>query len=273
MVVEGEPHRAIRGDDRILRGKVVKVDAVVLAGGDGGVIDPQVSIKGLVPVSGRPMVEWVVDALRQSDSIAEIAVVVPADGDLGTWVERVDHLVVSDGRFADNAIAGTGSMGGGRPILLATGDIPALTPDAVEDFVEKSLSSNADFTYPLVRKEDMLEQFPGSERTFVRIVGGPVTGGNMALLSPALVARNREIGQRLFDTRKSPVQMARVLGVTFIVRLLTGRVRPADVERKMEQLLGGPCAAIYTSYASIGADVDKPLDVVVAERVMSSQRP
>jgi hypothetical protein len=29
-----------------------------------------------------------------------------------------------------------------------------------------------------------------------------------------------------------------------------------------------PCAAVYTTYASIGADVDKPLDVVVSERVL-----
>jgi hypothetical protein len=36
----------------------------------------------------------------------------------------------------------------------------------------------------------------------------------------------------------------------------------------MEQLLGAKCSAIYTSYASIGADVDKPIDVVVASRVL-----
>ena len=36
----------------------------------------------------------------------------------------------------------------------------------------------------------------------------------------------------------------------------------------MGELLGGTCAAIYTSHASIGADVDKPVDVIVAERVL-----
>ena len=62
--------------------------------------------------------------------------------------------------------------------------------------------------------------------------------------------------------------MARVIGIPFIFKYVTGRLRVDDVERKMEQLLGGKCAAIYTSYASIGADVDKPIDVVVAERVL-----
>lgn len=244
------------------------VDAVVLAGGDGAVIDPSVRIKGLVPVAGKPMVEWVVDALREADAVRGVAVVVPTAEGLGAWVDKVDKVVVSDRRFADNIFAGVDSFRTDRPTLVTTGDLPALTPQAIDDFVVRSLERGADFSYPLIRENDVLEQYPGSKRTFVRIEGGRVTGGNMAVLSPDLVARNRDIGQRLFETRKSPAAMARVLGMRFVLRLVTGRLRPADVEEKMEHLLGGRCVALYTTHASIGADVDKPLDLVVAERVL-----
>jgi GTP:adenosylcobinamide-phosphate guanylyltransferase len=246
----------------------VKVDAVVLAGGEGAVIDPTVAIKGLVPIAGKPMIEWVVEALRGAETVAEIAVVVPTDKNLGAWARDVDHLVVSDASFIDNAIAGMCIFDNDRHVLGATGDLPALTPLAVDDYVSRSLESHADFSYPLVRAEDMEAQFPGSQRTYVKVAGGPVTGGNMMVLSPELVKRNREIAQRLFETRKSPVSMARVIGIPFIFKYITGRLRVDDVERKMEQLLGGRCAAIYTEHASIGADVDKPIDVVVAERVL-----
>lgn len=244
------------------------VDAVVLAGGDGAIIDPTVRIKGLVPVAGKPMVEWVVSALRAADTVGGIAVVVPTAENLGPWVDLADKIVVSDQRFADNIFAGVDSFRSDRPTLVTTGDLPALTPEAVDDFVTRSIERFADFSYPLVSEHDMHEQFPGSKRTFVRIVDGRVTGGNMAVLSPALVARNRDMGQRLFETRKSPVAMARVLGLGFVVRLVTGHLRPSDVERKMAELLGGTCVALRTSHASIGADVDKPIDVVVAERVL-----
>lgn len=246
----------------------MKVDAVILAGGDGAIIDPAIEVKGLVPVAGQPMVEWVVDALAAAETVADIAVVVPTAEHLGPWADKVDKLVVSKASFADNLIAGVDAFRNDRHVLVATGDIPAITPAAIDDFVTRSLEAQADVSYPLVRKEDMIRQFPGSARTFIPIVGGPVTGGNMMVLSPAVVYRNRDIGQRLFETRKSPIRMAKVIGVPFIIKLLAGRLDPSDVERKMEELLGGHCVAVYTEHASIGADVDKPIDVVVAERVL-----
>lgn len=247
----------------------MSVDAVILAGGDGAVIDPAVRIKGLVPIAGRPMVEWVVDAMRSAETISDIAVVLPTAENLGPWADKVDKLVVSDGAFIDNVIAGVDSFRNDRSVLVATGDLPALTAEAIDDYVTRSLSAGADFSYPLVSKAAMEEQFPGSKRTYIKLVTGEITGGNMMLLAPSLVRGNREIGQKLFETRKSALKMARVIGFKFIFKLLSGRLDPTDVEKKMGQLLGGSCSAIYTAHASIGADVDKPVDVVVAERVIS----
>jgi len=247
------------------------VDAVVLAGGDGAVIDPASRFKGLLPIAGKPMVEWVLDALNASEMVNEVAVVVPTAENLGAWVDRAGKIVVSDGSFVENIIAGVGAFRTDRPVLLVTGDIPALTPAAVDDFVRKSLDTGAQATYPLIREADMLAQFPGSDRTFIKLADGKVTGGNMMLVDPLLVDRNRDIGSRVFAARKSPLALARVIGLRFVVRLVLGRLTVAEVEAKLGELLGGRGAAVYTSEASIGADVDKPVDVIVAERVLYSR--
>jgi GTP:adenosylcobinamide-phosphate guanylyltransferase len=247
------------------------VDAVVLAGGDGAVLDPTCRFKGLMPIAGKPMVEWVVDALNGAEMIHEVAVVVPTAENLGAWVDHTHKLVVSDGSFVDNVLAGTGAFRTDRPVLLVTGDIPALTSEAVDAFVYESLSTGADVTYPLIREADMLEQYPGSERTFIRLADGKVTGGNMMLVAPHLLDRNREIGGRIFATRKNPLAMARVIGVRFVFRLVLGKLTVAEVEAKLGELIGGRGAAVYTSEASIGADVDKPVDIIVAERVLYSR--
>ncbi len=244
------------------------VDAVVLAGGDGAVIDPTCRFKGLLPVAGRPMVEWVVDALNASETVDEVAVVVPSAEGLDAWIDQAPKIVISDSSFIDNIIAGIGAFRTDRPVLLATGDIPAITPEAIDDFVRRSLETGADVIYPLIRESDLAREFPGSERTFVRIAEGKVTGGNLMLVDPTLVGRNRAIGDRIFATRKNPLAMARVIGFRFVVRLALGKLTVGEVEKKLGQLIGGSGAAIYTTHTSIGADVDKPIDVVVAERVL-----
>jgi hypothetical protein len=118
----------------------------------------------------------------------------------------------------------------------------------------------------------MLEQFPGSERTFVKLIDGRVTGGNIMLVNPYLVEQNANLGQALFDTRKSAIRMARVIGFRFVTKLALGRLEVHEVEAKLGEVLGGKGAAVYTPFASIAADVDKPVDVVVAERVLYAAR-
>lgn len=249
----------------------MRVDAVVLAGGRADAIDEGARFKGLASVAGRPMVEWVVGALREAETIGEIAVVVPSAEDLGPWADRVDKLVVSDGDVSVNVFAGAGAFGDDRPILLITGDLPMLTAAAVDDYVERSERAGADFTYAFITKERMLSEYPGGKRTFISLREGEMTGGNVVYANPALFERNRELGQRVFDARKSPVAMVRILGARFIGEFLRGRLSLSSVERRASELVGGSCAVFVTEHASIGMDVDKPEDVDVVERALRAR--
>lgn len=244
---------------------------MVLAGGDGVGADAGARFKGLTPIAGRPMLDWVVEALKACETVAEVAVVVPDDNGTGAWAALADHLVVSDTSFIDNVIAGLSVFGAQDPVLVVTGDVPAITASGIDDYVARSLESGAALTYPLVSAEDMETQFPGSARSYVMVDGRRVTGGNMMLLSPELVIARRDLGERLFQARKSPVALAQILGGGFVLKYATGRLRVSDVERKMGELIGAKCVALGTSDASVGADVDKVVDVVVVERVLYSR--
>jgi GTP:adenosylcobinamide-phosphate guanylyltransferase len=246
----------------------VTVDAVVLAGGDGAVIDPACRFKGLLPIAGKPMVEWVIEALRDAETVEEIAVVVPTAKDLGPWADMPDKIVVSPLDFMDNVLAGIGAFRQDRPVLVATGDLPTLTGPEIDDFVRASLATGADFTYPLIAREDVEAAYPGSERTYFKLASGSFTGGNIGLMNPAVAVRNRDMGQRLFELRKSAVSMVRVIGVGFAAKFILGRLRASDVEDKMRELIGGTGAAVVTRHAAIGMDVDKPADVVLVERAL-----
>jgi 2-C-methyl-D-erythritol 4-phosphate cytidylyltransferase len=107
--------------------------AVIAAAGSGqrlGAGGP----KAFVPLAGRPMVEWSIDAFRASASTAAIVVAVPPGG--AHAVAAADDVVVVDGGAArvdsvTNALAAVATE------LVAIHDAarPLLTPDLIEEMV------------------------------------------------------------------------------------------------------------------------------------------
>lgn len=249
---------------------VPRVDALVLAGGSGEPIDGKVGPKGLVLVAGKSMVQWVVEALLSATTVDSIAVVLPNRSAAPDFKDERVIVVVSDGSLMDNVQAGLDALDSSKSVLALSGDIPALTPEAIDDYVAQSLQRGVELSYPLITKASMEAQFPGSVRTYVTIKGGPVTGGNIMVGSPELAAKLKDLFQEFYDTRKNPVKWARIVGFGFVIKLALGILDPIDVERRLSKVFGGPVAAIYSQYACIGADVDKPVDLEVIERVLGS---
>lgn len=245
-----------------------QVDAVILAGGSAETLDPDCVAKGLFPVAGRPLVAWVAAALKGARSVRKIVAVLPCADNLGDWTELVDEVVVRDSSFSENLGAGIGTLPKDLMLVGVTGDIPALTPEAIDDLVAQTLARKVAVSYPLISDIDMQKQFPGSVRTFFKLKSGRYTGGNAMLGDPRLYAPLHDLTQQLFETRKSPVAMLKLIGPAFVTKLLAGRLEPADVEKKLSRIMDAPCAAIYTRYASIGADVDKPADIAPVERIL-----
>lgn len=248
-------------------------NAIVLGGGDGLPVTGESGPKGFVKILGKPMVEWVIEALIQARSINKIALVIPSDELLSDELRaKIDYVVISDGTFKENIMAGIEAVGTDLHFAGVTGDIPALTPEAVDDLVVRTFRSGADYGYPLISEADLDEQFPGSVRTYVKIKGGKMTGGNMMVASPKSIGNIQALIDDFFDTRKSPTSMARVLGPKFVLKLASGKLDPVDVAGVLGKMLDAPCVAVTTNHASLGADVDKPVDKEVIERALLASR-
>lgn len=250
---------------------MAKVDALVLAGAqnDGplqGVADAR--YEALIPLHGRPMIEYVLQTLRAAPSVGRIGIVGPVEALRAGLQLDEEILIQSGGDLLDNVERGARELGGGS-LLVVTADIPLLGVDAVEGFLERcGARPGLDAYYPVIRREDNEAAFPGVGRTYFHLREGSFTGGNFVVLKPEALLQARDVFEQAVALRKKPVQMARLLGLGFIVRFVLRRLSAGDLEQFVRNKLGIDGAVVPLPYASVGFDVDKPDDFVLAERLL-----
>lgn len=170
----------------------MKVDAVILAGApnDGQLKNvDQSKWEASIPIQGKPMVTYVIEALQQSALIAEIVVVGPLElqeiiPSQVTFVEAADSL-------PDNVFRALDVLKKKNNILLVTSDIPFVHSEAIDDFIVRCGELDGDVYYPLISKEANQQHFPEAVRTYFTLKEGVFTGGNILLASPESIINSR----------------------------------------------------------------------------------
>lgn len=242
------------------------LDAVVLGGGKPG--DPLAvaggaPVKALIELGGRSMAERVLEALRASGRVGRVAYVGPTTPAVEALV---DALVPDAGGLVENAYAGLAALPGARRALVATADLPLLTPEAVRDLVDRD--PGAAVVYPIVRDADAERLVPGGRRTYARVLEGRFTGGNLFLVDPAALERARPRVREVLVKRKNVLALAGIIGVGTVLKLIAGRLRIEEVEASASRILGAPARTLVTGFAEVGIDVDRPADLAWARRAL-----
>jgi len=118
------------------------IDAVLLAGGQLKNLpasEPEVPGKGHIMLGNKPMSAYTLAALRQSQRIRRIVLVSPVKKeDLGPEWEGVDEVVPAGSSLIQSLFSGLQALPSSHdPVLLVAGDLPFLTTEAVDDFLDR----------------------------------------------------------------------------------------------------------------------------------------
>lgn len=243
------------------------VDAIVLAGGNARGLAP-VAAKGLVPVNGRPMYEYIVETLLSCAEIGRICVVMPSDEGVSFVDERVT-IKVTSGSLPQVAKAGFETLAATEPVLMLSSDVPLITVEAISDFLLRCAKREADICYPIIRYGEPERRYPGMKRTYVRLREGRFTGGNIMLMNPVVVLKNMDLMEHVYEMRKSPMKLFKILGLPFLVGFFLGMLNIRQMEQRVGDVLKATCAGIETPFIEIGVDVDKESDLRLVEAVLS----
>lgn len=222
--------------------------------------------EALIEVGGRPMLSWVIDALKGSRSIGGIFLVAPESPFAALYEGNSVQVVKPQDSMVRNALAGCHAAPDTEFILVATSDVPFITPDVVDRFIEQCLNTEADFYYPVVPREITEKRFPGVVRTYASLREGTFTGGNMVLIRKSLADLAAERANVFVENRKSPLKQAGLLGWSFVIKLLLRTLSIAELEHTISRYFGMRCRAVIAVDPEIGVDVDKPADLELARR-------
>jgi GTP:adenosylcobinamide-phosphate guanylyltransferase len=243
------------------------MDAIITAGGIPLPEEPLYSAtrgnpKALVDVAGKPMVQWILDAMSGSTTIENV-VVVGLTEKSGLKCDRPLYFVSNQGKMVENMQAGARKVQEINPkaeyVLLASSDIPAVTGTMVDWVVNTAVGSGMDIYYNVVPREVMDKRFPGSKRTWTKLKDMEVCGGDMNIAKLDLFLTDEtDIWQKITASRKNVLKQASLIGYNTALLLLTGQLTLEKAEMNIMKRLNISGKAVVCPYAEVGMDVDKP---------------
>ena len=240
---------------------------VITAGGAPGPDDPlypftQGGSKALLDMEGRTMLERVMDALQGSKYVENI-VVVGLEGDMGMQFQRpVDQYLPDQGSLVGNVLAGVNYLRQEHPdmksVLFSTADLPALTAANVDSFIERCEPFDKGIYYIFVTREKMDARFPNSKRTYTKLKGVEIAGGDIAIGQVDVADENEELWRSLTNARKHAWKLARIVGFRVLIKLLFRQLTIDDIEELASKIIGRPARIVLDAPAETAMDVDKP---------------
>ena len=210
------------------------MEAVVVAGGipqPGEYLYEETNgnAKAMLDIAGKPMIQWVLDALSGAKTIDQVVVIgLPAEccdvrcsKPLSFYPNQADMIE----NIRTGAVKVMELNPQARHFLVASSDIPAITAEMVDWLVHTAMETDDDAYYNVISRDVMEARFPGSRRSYVHLKGMDVCGGDMNVLRTQTVTANDTLWQKIVDARKNALKQASLLGydtlVLLMLRLLT----------------------------------------------------
>jgi len=252
-----------------------KYNLIILAGGEDEPWCQQYGHKrkAFLPLLGKPMLSWVVEAFAKSDYIDNIIVVGPKQLDQLDSMSYVRRRLNESRSFIRNllyavfyiktAIYRFANTHNGY--LISFCDAVFLTPDIINSTLKTITEHDPGIGLHYVQKETISNKgYPAQNRSYMDIAGKAYTGSNIYY-----VKQFRKVLLALKDLalvrkcRKDPKKVLNYLGC--------GGKDISGIEQALSKRLSTKVKFFVSPYAEMGVDVDKPVDYELAKGRLSEK--
>ena len=243
------------------------MNAILFAGGENQSGDPlyQVtrgSLRAMIEVAGKPLVQWVLSALDQATRIQRIIVVgLPPETSLEC--SKPLTLLADQGNTLKNIQAGAIEVLNQDPLathaILADATIPALRSEMVDWLVKQVHGEENDIDYCVIERSRMEAVFPQAKKAYMHLRDMDICGGDLHCFRLGFVMQKHLLWDRLLAARQNPLRQAALLGYDTLFILMLRQLDLRQAELKISKRLGFQGRAILSPYPEIGLDVNKPV--------------
>jgi GTP:adenosylcobinamide-phosphate guanylyltransferase len=242
------------------------MDAIVTAGGIPQPEDPLYTFshgdsKALIDIAGKPMIQWVLDALSDAKLVDNV-IVIGLSPKSGVTCKKPLHFISNQGRMLSNVVAGVNKSlelnKKNQYVLVVSSDIPAVKPEMVDWLIETCLETSDDLYYGICPKDVMEARFPGSRRTYTRLKDVELCGADMHVSHVRMATEHLDMWEQLIGNRKNPLRQASIIGLGTFFRVFTKSITLDELVETVCKRIGIAGRAIQFPFAEPCMDVDKP---------------
>lgn len=256
------------------------MDAIVTAGGIPQPGDPLYefsngSSKALIDVAGKPMVQWVLDALGNSTKVDNV-IVIGVSPKSGLTCTKPLHYISNQGRMLANIVAGVNKSielnKKNDYVLIVSSDIPAIKGEMVDWLVETAMETKDDLYYGVCPQDVMETRYPESHRTYTKLKDMHVCGADMNVIHVSMATTHLDTWEQLIGSRKSPLRSAAVIGFDILFRMFIRQITLQELVEQASARIGLKGRAIFWSQAEPCMDVDKPHQLEIMREDLARQK-
>ena len=256
------------------------MDAIVTAGGIPQPEDPLYSYsngdsKALIDIAGKPMIQWVLDALSETQQVDNV-IIIGLSPKSGVTCKKPLHFISNQGRMLSNIVAGVNKSlelnKKNKYVVIVSSDIPAVKPEMIDWLISTSMETKDDLYYGVCPKEVMETRYPDSRRTYTKLKDLELCGADVHVSHVSMATEHLDMWESLIGNRKSPLRQARIIGLGTFFRVLTKSITLDELVTTVTSRIGIKGRAIRFPWAEPCMDVDKPHQLELMREDMVRQQ-
>jgi molybdopterin-guanine dinucleotide biosynthesis protein A len=229
--------------------------------------------KALIDIDGKAMIQHVIDALNESRYVENIYLVAPEEFEGMSFDSKKPVRVVPCGDTAvESLLKAIYGSGEAEKVVITTCDNPLFRGFMLDEFIQKCLTTDADFCYSVGKESVISASYPEVKRTYVQGKDDGYTGANVCFVNKAGFSVDEEMLAKIDSYRKTPWKYVRLIGKRPLVKFAFRRITLADVEKRASKAIGCRFKIIPMSFPVCGIDVDKPSDLVLVRKLMQGKQ-